>query len=521
MSFTGNERQEFNSALLLGLFFLTLLVLHFPLLKLPYFWDEAGYYILVAHDLMLSGSPIPHSTISNAHPPFVMAYLALWWKIAGFTPMVTRTAMLLVASFTLLGVFRLAQRIANLEVAVASVICTALYPVFFAQSSLAHLDLAVAGFTFWGVLAYVEKRWFALAAWFSLAGFTKETAILAPCGLFVWEVLRMIRSRPTDIRHQRGMFAALLVPILPLVLWYAYHYSRTGMVFGNEEFFRYNVQATMHPFRMLLALLMRLWQSFGYMNLYLLTAAGTLAMWRPAQFDAQGERQRIAFDIQFAFLTVVAVYIVAMAMIGGAVLARYMLPVVPLVIIVMVSTLRRRVPLWRWVMTIVVLGFVAGLFVNPPYGFAPEDNLAYRDYIRLHLNAEHFLEARYPMARVLTAWPASAELSQPLLGYMTRPLPVVRIDDFRAEHLMSAADMRSSFNLALVFSTKYDPPNALLENWQAWQNIKMEYFDYHRDVPPEVAAQILEGEIVYSETCHGQWVAVIELRQVVDARVTR
>jgi len=73
----------------------------------------------------------------------------------------------------------------------------------------------------------------------------------------------------------------------------------------------------------------------------------------------------------------------------------------------------------------------------------------------------------------------------------------------------------------LVFSTKYDPPNALLENWQAWQNIKMEYFDYHRDVPPEVAAQILGGEIVYSETYHGQWVAVIELRQVVDARVTR
>ena len=41
--------------------------------------------------------------------------------------------------------------------------------------------------------------------------------------------------------------------------------------------------------------------------------------------------------------------------------------------------------------------------LNPPYEFAPEDNLAYRDYILLHQQAEEFVEARYPMARVLTA----------------------------------------------------------------------------------------------------------------------
>ena len=72
--------------------------------------------------------------------------------------MITRTAMVAVAAFSLLGVFRLAQRVANTEVAVASTVCTALYPVFFAQSSLAHLDLAAAGFTFWALLAYVENR---------------------------------------------------------------------------------------------------------------------------------------------------------------------------------------------------------------------------------------------------------------------------------------------------------------------------------------------------------------------------
>ena len=66
-----------------------------------------------------------------------------------------------------------------------------------------------------------------------------------------------------------------------LCLWYAYHYSRTGYVFGNPEFFRYNVRATMSGVRILLALAMRVWQSFGYMHLWVLTLLMMWAMTRP------------------------------------------------------------------------------------------------------------------------------------------------------------------------------------------------------------------------------------------------
>ena len=207
-----------------------------------------------------------------------------------------------------------------------------------------------------------------------------------------------------------------------------------------------------------------------------------------------------------------------MAVVGGAVLARYMLPVVPLVILVFVSTLRRRVRMWRGVVAIVALGFVAALFVNPPYGFSIEDNLAYRNYIVLHQHAEEFVEARYPMARVLTAWPASDELSRPYLGYVTRPMRVFRIEDFRVEHLMAAADLRSNFDVALVFSTKYEPPHPWFERWRTWRRWKTEFFGYHRDVPPAAAAQILGGRLVYSDPRDGQWVGVIEMEQVEEAR---
>ena len=521
-------------ALVFAVIFVFIFLLHLPLLQLPYFWDEAGYYVPAARDLLLTGSLIPHSTVSNAHPPLVMAWLALWWKVVGFAPPVTRTAMLVLAAFSLLGVFRLAERVANRTVAIASTLCTALYPVFFAQSSLAQVDLAAAGLTFWGLAAYVEGENAATVLWFALAALAKETAILAPIALFAWEIVGIFaRNGPfgklwldgcspqTNHAHARRI-ASLLIPTLPLGLWYVYHYARTGYVFGNPEFFRYNVAATLSAARFFLALIMRLWQVVGYLHLWVLTVPVLLAMFLlPPQRDAASERARISLPVQMLFYVVVLTYVVAMALIGGAVLARYMLPAVPLVIILSVSTLWRRLRYWPAAVVFVALAFVAAWFWNPHYGFSPEDNLAYRDYIVLHQDGERLLEARYPMARVLTAWPASDEIARPWLGYITRPMRVVRIENFSLDEMLSAADFRSNYEVALIFSTKYEPGPSPWDRWKRWTELKSRYFGFHRDLPPAAAAQLLGGNVVFSEQRQGQWIAVIavEKNEIQNAEV--
>ena len=509
-------RVEPHPLLLFSVLLLAVFVLHLPLLRLPYFWDEAGYYMPAVRDLM-GGSLIPHSTPSNAHPPLVMAYVALWCKLFGYTPPVVRTAMVTVTAFVLLGLFRLASEVASVEVAIASTFCTALYPVFFTQSSLAQVDLAAAGFTFWGLRSYLKDQR-ACTVWFSLAVIAKETAILAPAALFAWEVIRPLVRGHLAIEQKKSLSAFwLLVPSIPLGTWYAYHYAKTGFVLGNPEFFRYNVQTTLQPLRIALALLLRLWQLFGYLNLYVLTALTALAMsFRPVR-DGELERQAISLEAQFAFYAVIAAYAIFMAFVGGAVLARYLLPAVPLLIIVFVSTLRRRFRRWPWAIAFAVLAFTAALFINPPYGFSLEDNLAYRDYIVLHQHAEDFLEARYPMSRVLTAWPGSDELTRPYLGYVTRPVQVVQIENFTAEQLMSAADARSGYDVAFVFSTKYQPRRSIFDRWRRWQEWKARFFDYHRDLPPQAAALILGGQLVYAEDRQGQWVGVIEIQRNYDA----
>jgi Dolichyl-phosphate-mannose-protein mannosyltransferase len=530
---------------------------------------------------------IPYSTPSNAHPPLVLAWLALCWKIFGQYPPVTRCAMLLLAAFSLLGFFRLARTIANSTVAACSTLLVAIYPVFFAQSSLAQVDLPAAGLIFWGLEAYFRGNGMGARAsspaliWFSLAALAKETAILVPLALIIWDLsgrlLDQIHSRAAaghespaqkceqtdeaETEFQTGRYNLaqkvslaepaqrpnryigttesralpgvakyaskkrsadswmLSLTALPLALWYAYHYARTGFIFGNPEFFRYNVQETLHPLRILLALLLRIWQTVGYLELYVLTLACGAAMIFAPFKDARGERPRIPIPIQFTFLAIAVVYVISLSVIGGAVLARYMLPVVPLVILVCVSTIWRRLPAWKAVMAIIAVAFASALFVNPPYGFSPEDNLAYRDYIRLHQRAETFLQQRYPNSHVLTAWPASDELTRPYLGYVPKAMQVVKIEDFSAEQVLSAADARSRFDVALVFSTKYQPEHKWFDRLRRWQEWKSRYFGYHVDLTPEVAASVLGGNVVYAERRRGQWVGIIEMEKIEETKL--
>jgi hypothetical protein len=513
-----------------ALIFVALLLTHLPLLRLPYFWDEAGYYIPAARDLLLQGQLIPSSTLTNAHPPLVMVWLALAWKVFGFHTLVTRVAMLVVATFTLVGVYQLAKEMSNSLVAAGATITTALFPVFFVQSSLAHLDMAAAGFTIWGLGAYVAARQRNAAIWFALAALAKETAILAPLALLAWELLGLVVAKPWfQFRASLSRSLWLLAPLILLAIWLGYHYHVTGFIFGNPEFLRYNVSATLHPVRILAALAQRLWQLFGYMNLFALTIVTALAMTRkpltignmPQNGDgnAATQRSRIAIPVQMTFAVVIVTYVAALSVVGGAVLARYLLPVYPLVIIIFVSTMWRRLPLWHGFLAVVCFSFVLVLVINPPYHFAPEDNLDYADFVRLHQQAARYLEAHPPQGRVLTAWPASDELTKPYLGYVDHPIQVVRIENFSAEQIMAAREEAELYDMAFLFSTKYEPSGGFLIRLPFWEALQKRYFAYHADVSAGDANELLGGRIVWQQRRAGQWVAVLQFDRAVNARL--
>lgn len=526
-----SRRRGLTDALLFILLTVCVL-LHLPLISLPYYWDEAGYFVPAARDIYAEGSFIARSTLSNAHPPLVMALVAAAWKLLGFHIWAARAAMLCVSAVALAGLFRLAERTANRAVAWGAVAATALYPVFFAQSSLVHLDMAVAALTMWALVLYLpsaraaesEKinhegtktqkglaattsrprglvvnlfrgragRRAACVVLLALACLAKETAVLIPFVLCGWELLCRLAGRRERVARlvclapppPLARTLALLLALAPLAAWFAYHYAQTGYVFGNPEYVRYNVSSTLNVARILDALWRRLAHVTAHMNLWVLTLAATATMLVKPRSDAGRERPRIAVPVQLLFAALVLAHVVALSVVGGAILARYMLPVLPLVVLVSVSTLWRRLRWWPLVLALVCGAFAYRNVVNPPHQFPWEENLAYRDFVLLHRDAARFLAAAHPGARVLTAWPATDELRNPYYGYLPRPLTVVPVENFRREHLEPAA-RRADYDVALLYST-------------------------HGGLELEEAAALFGGPILFRAERKGQWVAVVE-----------
>jgi hypothetical protein len=343
-------------------------------------------------------------------------------------------------------------------------------------------------------------------------------------------------------RRSLAQCAAWLLAPLPLAAWLAYHHHRTGHVFGNPDYLRYNVGATVAPLRIALAFLMRLWHAAGYMNLFVLTLAALALLWGTrgveipvADRDAavgvlrlrrRKERAPCAQDdklifARFVLLAVILAQCAEFSVVGGALLARYMMPSIVLVVLLAVELLRRHAPGWRWWIAGCAAAFVAAGFFNPPTFISPEDNLTWTRFVTMHQRAAAYVEQHYSGQRILTAWPASDELNRPFLGYVSRPLTVVRVENFSPEEVLAAAAQPENFDVVVAFSTKYEPASGYYRRIPWLGRVMTRYFDFHEDLPAESIAKLLHGRIAWQSNSPGEWIAVIEIDKVRLAKAGR
>jgi 4-amino-4-deoxy-L-arabinose transferase-like glycosyltransferase len=512
--------------MLFPLFFAVVYLSHLTLLRLPYFWDEGGYYIPAAWDFFRTGSLIPQTTITNAHPPLPSILLAAWWHLSGFVVSGTRTLICIVSASALLGVYKLTRTLAGATAAAVVTVLTAIYPIWFAQSTLAHADIFAAAFTLWGLAFYFDrddanqstaKKQILASVMFSLSVLSKETAIITPAALALWEAILFLQSNDKASRRRETLkwLAALLFPIAPLVAWYAYHYHRTGFIFGNPEFLRYNATANLSLYRIALCLWHRFLHLTMHMNMFVPVVA-TVAVFLIPVTSTTAPRAIRKSAIKAIAVILIANWI-AFSILGGALLTRYLLPMYPLVLLLCVSIWRRHLRQWWLIAALSVAAFLSGIWINPPYAFAPEDNLTYRDMIVLHQHAVHFIEKNYPEATVLTAWPATSELSRPEIGYTHHPIKVVAIPNFSFEQMQKAAADPGAYDTAFIFSTKWEPPPGTINLGKQNESEDTKFFDFHHDMHPAAAAALLHGEVVWQAHRKGEWAAVLRFPRIVDA----
>jgi 4-amino-4-deoxy-L-arabinose transferase-like glycosyltransferase len=473
-------------------FALVVFLIHLPYLGLPFFWDETGQFVPASLDLFRHGFWVPRSATPNVHPPGLMAYLALVWGAFGFSIPATRAAMLAVAAGTVFATFLLAIRLCRRKAAApafAAVLLLVASPLFYTQSMMAQLDLPATLLTLIALLLFLDSRYAAAAAASTALVLVKETGIVAPAvfGAWLW------------FEGERRRAAWFLAPLAALAGWLFVLFRATGHLFGNSQFTDYNLFFPLNPLRVAVALARRIFY-LGFDSFHWIGWLSVAFAWRRMKLYAS-RPWRIAG-------AVAAAQILAVSVLGGAVLERYLLPVLPLMYIAFAAAWGGSRSLWTRVARVALpAGLVLSLFWALPFSYPFENNLAMVDFVRLHQRAAAYIERNYPDRTITTAWPLSIELRRPYLGYTSRAMKVREIPEFRAADI-GALDPRA-VEVFVLYTREWDKGWAL-GRFRFLRGFLRRLYRFEPPVTPEDAARRLRVAPVAAWTRAGQWIEVFE-----------
>ena len=287
------------------------------------------------------------------------------------------------------------------QVAFWTVVLTALYPIWFAQSTLAQADIFAAACTLWGLVYALpdRDRKPRIAAHVVHRGGAVEgdghrgSDDAGGHRAGGW-ISRGDQPETRSLLDRRGLARKLC---LPLIAWYAWHYAKTGFVFGNPEYLHYNAEANLAPSRFLAAFGHRLLHLTAHMNMFVPVLLTMAALMLKPRLDAEGhERPRISKPILWRIFLYSAGERGVVQRAGRR--AADALPAAHVSAGAAgcgVDVLAPRAVLAGLGCVFGRRRFIAGLFINPPYRFAPEDNLEYARVIRLHMAGIAQLNKRY------------------------------------------------------------------------------------------------------------------------------
>lgn len=476
------------------LFAIPLLLIHAPLLNLPYFWDEHGQFVPTALDLLRRGLWVARSTVPNVHPPGVEVYLVLWYKLFGYSIPVTRVAMLLLAGGGLLATFVLAIQLSKGTRGAPAFWAPLLLlasPLFYTQSFMAQLDMPAMVFTAATLWLFLKDKFREAAAASVALVLLKETGLVTPFVLFVVLCFRK------DFRNA----AYFCAPVIALSVWLVVLHHKTGYWLGDPGFAHYNVTYSLHPVRIALTFLRRLYYLFFAEFRWIGTLILLFGLRQLKIFRRTDWRITIA---------VFAANVVLVSVLGGAELERYLLPVLPILyaaVGVGLTALPRRIAIG--VAAILAAGLSASLFWNPPYPFAFENNYAMVDFVRLQQLGANFVERDLPTSTVATAWPYTAALSSPDYGFVSHKLKVLETNDFHVSSIQALP--AGSFDVLIVYTRTWTPENGVI-SYPIIRRFLARFYEWQ----PAISRQQCEALGLHEElswTLHGQTISIYSRRK--------
>jgi hypothetical protein len=351
---------------------------------------------------------------------------------------------------------------------------------------MAQLDMPAMVFTALALLLFLRGQMLAAALASVALVLMKESSLVVPAvfgAILLWER-----------RFRQALY--FFLPAIALAAWLLVLHRSTGHWLGNPGFTHYNIWFQLHPVRLPVTILRRIF----YIFIDNFHWVGTLAIWLAWRRTDIFRTRAWAITAAVALLQTAVV-----SVLGGAALERYLMPVLPLFYVAVAAALTTLHSRWRrTAAAVMIAGLIAGIFVNSPFAYPFENNSAVVTFVRLQQSAAEFVRSQYPDAVIYSAWPFPDALRRPEFGYVSRPMRVKGLDNFNPETVLAHA---GKIDVLVVYSRTWEPSWGVLKS-NSVRSFLTNYYFYKPQITPRQIEEELGMHSVARWEQQGQWIEV-------------
>ncbi len=474
------------------IFLLSLLILlKYPVLNLPYYWDGL-YYIAPTVDKIYNGELNWDLLDSNrGHPLFLPFFIAFLFKIFGTHQMVANSAILFFSLLVLYFTYLIGKELFNKSVGIISSLLLMFTPIFFSYSAMVFLDIPLIALITISLYFSIKSKLVLYIIFSSLAILTKELGVLVVFGvvlsklikkdknlvfycfpLFIFfltliinkllynQIFYPLNASVIHINPLKNLFNLLI--ILKIIFFDQYRwllsslflisfidFKKLGDIKNSKKsisyfiiflivfIFLYNVNILTKFF---IGFYPNIGLYFNTIKLFsplfsLLFIIIILTYKKIVQFLINLKYHEFLIVLLIAIITFIFIIPVA---------ERYLLLSFPMIFLLYSYSINKLFKNYKYLILILfIILFSLNYFGNrSTEGFTLENNMEYVDLIKTHQLSSSYIENNFPNAIVLTAFPQSFELEHSYSGYVKKPLKIATVNP-----LPNLADRDKNFSI--------------------------------------------------------------------------
>lgn len=220
---------------------LVFILLKWPHLFLPAYWDEAWSY-LPAVQAMADGMPglwpgVIDVELYKGHPLFFYFLQGVWAKVFGFQLWTAKLLCLLFALLLLVQTYRVGYKLTdNRWIALVPAFLLGVHGMLLAQSTLVLPEVLMAALVLWSAFAYWQHRFWQAGFLMLLAVLTKESAIIFAGALGLHYLIGLIfRWREMPWRTMVKHLIYLSLPIAGYAIFLVWQHQLYGWWFYPDH----------------------------------------------------------------------------------------------------------------------------------------------------------------------------------------------------------------------------------------------------------------------------------------------